>query len=393
MMSADDLAFAMIAAMQAVLAVVWLLAARQAVDQRSAALYWSGFAATSAIRFGVLIAARHVGTPAQTEVLRACGNVLGVIAFIALRRGIGHFVGRPTALRWDILMIGIVLAASALGLLPGGSRLRVGIISGTLGLLFVAMARSLHAHARDGLHFRRPWLLALPLLCATAGFWYRGLSALLSTTIVSNEAAATVGLNVRAALVYMVLALAFHAMLVSLVVGRLLAELSHKARHDVLTGLLNRRAMEDAIGEQMQRGRRTGETLSLLMLDIDHFKSINDRFGHPVGDLALQHVATILQANVREVDHLARIGGEEFLVLMPATSVDTAGPLAERLREQLAMHPLHWPGGSVSLSVSIGIAQSAGPHEETSRLLVHVDAALYQAKAQGRNRVVASGVA
>lgn len=392
MMSADDVAFAMIAAMQAVLAVVWLLAARQAVDQRSSALYWSGFAAASAISFGVLIAARHVGTPAQTEVLRACGNVLGVIAFIALRRGIGYFVGRPVKLRWDILMVGIVLAASALGLLPGGGRLRVGIISGTLGLLFVAMARSLHAHARDRLHFRHPWLLALPLMCATAGFWYRGLSALLSTTAVSNEAAANVGLNVRAALVYMLLALAFHAALVALVVGRLLAELSYKARHDVLTGLLNRRAMEEAIGEQMQRGRRTGEILSLLMLDIDHFKSINDRFGHPVGDLALQHVAAILQANVREIDHLARIGGEEFLVLMPATSMDTARPLAERLREQLATHPLHWHGGSVDLSVSIGIAQSGGAHEETSRLLVRVDAALYQAKAQGRNRVtVADG--
>jgi diguanylate cyclase (GGDEF)-like protein len=285
-----------------------------------------------------------------------------------------------------------VLAASALGLLPGGGRARVAIISGTLGLLFVAMARLLHAHARERLQFRRPWLLALPLLCAAAGFWYRGLNAVLSSTAVSNETAANVGLNVRAALAYMVLALAFHATLVSLVVGRLLAELSHKARHDVLTGLLNRRAMEDAIGEQVQRGRRTGEALALLMLDIDHFKSINDRFGHPVGDLALQHVARILRSSVREIDHLARIGGEEFLVLMPATSLDTARPAAERLREQVAMHPLHWHGGSVDLSVSIGIAQSAGAHEETSRLLVRVDAALYQAKAQGRNRVAESAV-
>jgi len=175
-----------------------------------------------------------------------------------------------------------------------------------------------------------------------------------------------------------------------LVVGRLMAELRHEARHDALTGLLNRRTVEEAISAQMQLGRRTGETLSLLMLDIDHFKLINDRFGHPVGDLALQHVARTLRLNVREVDHLARVGGEEFLVLMPGASLDTARPVAERLREQLAANPLRLEGMSVALSVSIGIAQWADPSEEISRLLVRVDTVLYQAKAQGRNRVIVS---
>jgi len=390
MMSANDVAFAMIVAMQTVLAVVWLFGARVVGDQRPAALYWTAYAASSALSFVLLIVARHGSAPQEIEVLRACGNIVGVISFIALRRGVGHFVGRPPKARWDTLLLGIVLGASAIGLLPDGSRMRVGIISGALGFVFVEMARSLHAHARDRLHFRRPWLLALPLLCATVGFWYRGLNGLLSSAAVSNEAAANVGLDLRAALVYMVLALAFHAALVSLVVGRLMAELWHKARHDALTGLLNRRAVEEAISAQMLRGRRTGETLSLLMLDIDHFKLINDRFGHPVGDLALQHVARTLRLNVREVDHLARVGGEEFLVLMPGASLDTARPVAERLREQLAANPLRLEGMSVALSVSIGIAQWADPSEEISRLLVRVDTVLYQAKAQGRNRVIVS---
>jgi diguanylate cyclase (GGDEF)-like protein len=198
-------------------------------------------------------------------------------------------------------------------------------------------------------------------------------------------------LDVRAALVYMVVALAFHAMLVSLVVGRLLAELRHKARHDSLTGLLNRRAIEEAIGAQMQRGRRSGEPHSLLMLDLDHFKSINDRLGHAAGDLVLQHVATVLQANVRNIDQVARVGGEEFLVLMPGASLDTARPAAERLREQLTADSAQFQGTSVKISVSIGIAQWADHSEELSRLLIRVDTALYQAKAQGRNRVFASG--
>lgn len=389
-MSVSDVAFAMTAAMQAVLAVVWLLGARVAGVQRTAALYWAAFALASAISFVLLIFARQGSTPSQIEGLRACGNVIGVVAFIALQRGVARFVDRPTSVRWDLLAIAIVVGASAIGLMPDGGRLRVGIFSATVGWIFLAMARSLHAHARDRLHLRRPWLLAAPCLCAAAAAWYRALTAILSSAQLSNEAAAGIGLDIRAALVYMVVALAVHATLVSLVVGRLLAELRHKARHDPLTGLLNRRAIEEAIGTQMQRGRRTGETHSLLMLDVDHFKSINDRLGHSVGDLVLQNVATILQANVRKIDHVARVGGEEFLVLVPGASLDTARPAAERLREQLAADLPQFQEASVSLSVSIGIAQWADHTEDMSQLLVRVDTALYRAKAEGRNCVVAS---
>jgi diguanylate cyclase (GGDEF)-like protein len=302
-----------------------------------------------------------------------------------------RFADRPAKARWDMLAIVIVVGASAIGLMPEGSRLRVAIFPATVGWIFIAMAHSLHAHARDRLHLRRPWLLASPCLCAAAAAWYRALTAVLSTTQLSNEAAASVGLDLRAAIVNMVLALAFQATLVWLVVGRLLAALQHKARHDSLTGLLNRRAMEEAMGAQMQRGRRTGETHSLLMLDLDHFKSINDGFGHSVGDLVLQHVAAILHANVREIDHVARVGGEEFLVLMPGASLDTVRGAGERLCEQLAADPLQFHGARIDLSVSIGVAQWADISEEMSRLRVRVDTALYQAKALGRNRVFASG--
>jgi diguanylate cyclase (GGDEF)-like protein len=391
MISASDVAFAMTAAMQAVLAVVWLLGARVAGVQRSAALYWSAFALASAISFVLLILARQGSTPLQIEGLRACGNVIGVVAFIALRRGVARFVDQPTQARWDLLAIAIAVGASAIALTPDGGRLRVGIFSATVGWIFLAMARSLHVHARDRLHLRRPWLLAAPCMCAAAAAWYRALTALLSSAQLSNEATASIGLDIRAALVYMVVALAFHATLVSLVVGRLLAELRHKARHDSLTGLLNRRAIEEAIGAQMQRGRRTGETHSLLMLDLDHFKSINDKFGHAAGDLVLQHVATLLQANVRKIDQVARVGGEEFLVLMPGASLDTARPAAERLREQLAADSAQFEGTNVKISVSVGIAEWADPSEELSRLLIRADTALYRAKAQGRNRVFTSG--
>jgi two-component system, cell cycle response regulator len=124
------------------------------------------------------------------------------------------------------------------------------------------------------------------------------------------------------------------------------------------------------------------------MLDLDHFKVINDRFGHAVGDRALKHAAWALKKGMREVDSLARFGGEEFLALMPDATLESSRGVAERLRAYLDANPLPLEETSVPLSVSIGIAQWSDFAEDASRLLVRADVALYQAKLQGRNRVV-----
>ena len=126
-----------------------------------------------------------------------------------------------------------------------------------------------------------------------------------------------------------------------------------------------------------------------MMLDIDHFKAINDRHGHAVGDLALKHAALLLHGGLREVDRLGRYGGEEFLLLLPGLPLAQAQPVAERLRENLAARPLLHGGETIAVSVSIGIAEWNGDTAELPRVLAHADAALYRAKAAGRNRVVA----
>ena len=183
------------------------------------------------------------------------------------------------------------------------------------------------------------------------------------------------------------ISLAFHATLMALVVGRLVSELRRMSRHDGLTGLLNRRAMEEALDAQARRSRRNREPFVVMMLDLDHFKAVNDRHGHAVGDRALKQVSAVLRAGVREVDRIARFGGEEFLVLLPGATLAAALPLAERLREQTAVQPLLHAGARVEFSVSIGIAEWLGAQEDLSRLLQRADAVLYQAKHQGRNRV------
>jgi diguanylate cyclase (GGDEF)-like protein len=199
-------------------------------------------------------------------------------------------------------------------------------------------------------------------------------------------------LNVGSSLAYVVIALAFHAALMGIVFGRLLTDLRHRSRHDGLTALLNRRAIEEAVLAQVHRSRRTGEPFAVLMLDLDHFKDINDRHGHATGDRALKHTAAALKAEVREIDAVGRFGGEEFLVLMPGATIDTARPVAERLRAALARDMQQPDALPLPLSASIGIAQWREPSEEPSRLLMRADAALYAAKARGRNCVVAETV-
>jgi diguanylate cyclase (GGDEF)-like protein len=127
-----------------------------------------------------------------------------------------------------------------------------------------------------------------------------------------------------------------------------------------------------------------------VLIDIDHFKAINDRFGHAVGDVALKHVSALLHGSLRDVDRLARFGGEEFLVLLPDTLPAAALELAERLRHKLESLPMQWQGQSVPLTASIGVTQWRGHDDPVDALLVRADTALYRAKHAGRNRVVAA---
>jgi diguanylate cyclase (GGDEF)-like protein len=230
-------------------------------------------------------------------------------------------------------------------------------------------------------------LLVVPLVAAAVGFSIRGVRALWHPGSVATEMITDSALNVASAIGYMVIALTFHATLMGLVVGRILTDLRYRSRHDGLTGLLNRRATEETLLAQVQRSRRTGEPFAVLMLDLDHFKSINDRHGHAAGDRALKHTAAVLKAELREVDAVGRFGGEEFLVLMPGATVETALPVAERLRIALVTDGPRIEGAMLLLSTSIGIAQWRGS-EEPSHILMRADAALYQAKLRGRDCVV-----
>jgi len=167
---------------------------------------------------------------------------------------------------------------------------------------------------------------------------------------------------------------------------QLFREMEHRAKSDPLTGLANRRALEEALGRETDRGRRYGSPLSVLMVDVDGLKDINDRFGHPAGDAVLQTIAAVLLETVRSVDVPGRWAGDEFLVILPGTSGSQAEQLAHRLRKRVHEQPADIDQGKIRSSLSIGVAEYA-TDETPETLLRRVDTALYDAKGAGRNRI------
>ena len=160
---------------------------------------------------------------------------------------------------------------------------------------------------------------------------------------------------------------------------------------DQLTGLHNRRYMAGQLEALMRRAAAGGEPVSVLVIDIDHFKRVNDGFGHDVGDEVLREFAVRLASNVRAIDLPVRHGGEEFVVVMPDTDLEAARRVAERIRLHVAGSPFRVMGGEelLTVTISIGVATSNGAGDTSNTLLKRADEAVYIAKSQGRNRVIA----
>lgn len=168
-------------------------------------------------------------------------------------------------------------------------------------------------------------------------------------------------------------------------------ELTRHSRIDPLTGLENRRAFDEGLARAASRSQRTGEPLALVMLDLDSFKDVNDRFGHPAGDALLRQVGAALAAMERRAgDVLARYGGEEFGLILPGADARAAQKVAERLHATLSNAGIRRPDRR-RLTASIGVAHQHASVLDTERLVASADAALYRAKQEGRDRIATAG--
>ncbi|WP_287880890.1 diguanylate cyclase [Aquitalea sp.] len=166
------------------------------------------------------------------------------------------------------------------------------------------------------------------------------------------------------------------------------AYLAQLVRLDGLTGLLNRRSGDEVLQQEWLRSQRSGLQAVLIMLDIDHFKQVNDEYGHDVGDRVIERVAMLLLEHTRAIDTAIRYGGEEFLLVLPQTTLEGGMQLAERLRQQMAGRALHCNDREIEVTISLGVAATSIVMQDKAAWVKQADMALYKAKRAGRNRVV-----
>ena len=170
-------------------------------------------------------------------------------------------------------------------------------------------------------------------------------------------------------------------------VQRLQAELHEQTIHDPLTGLYNRRYLSDALAREIMQAKRANSTLTFVMADIDHFKFVNDSYGHLAGDEVLVQVASLLKKHARGSDIACRYGGEEFLLVFPGTSLEFARKRAEEIQQNCAALSIQHEGKNIAVMLSFGVAAYPDHGQQWEQIIVKADKALYQSKCNGRNQV------
>jgi diguanylate cyclase (GGDEF)-like protein len=347
------------------------------------AVFNLGYATIFAIQSGYV--AEPLGWSFVAAAPKFWGRIATALAVACAMLFVSRFADlRRHAPRWRAFLLGyaaVVVALTAYSLLPvpGAQAFVRGLINPLLALgMLSALAASVVAMIRGSryaLLFLAGWT---PLLLINA-LGSAQLSGWTPDWVFGNAAAMGAG-------AFEALVLAFGLARRSAVMHREHTQARRLADTDPLTGVFNRRAWSRRLAELEERTRLRGESLSLLFLDLDRFKEINDRFGHDAGDRALQTLAAVMREELRDVDEIGRYGGEEFVVALPGVDARRAMQIAERIRGRLQQLASAAREGDLP-TVSIGVA-SAGGDQDLESLIRRADRAMYVAKKSGRNRAV-----
>ena len=321
------------------------------------------------------------------------GNLMLSSVFVGMIAAVYQFQGRPV--RWALLLAPPLLVLVFVSVYINNYPARVSFVGLVIGLqaVWALLAALSHRHATVG---RGQWLLVAGLLLEAVVLGVRALVA------ISTHSEATNILQ-SSALQTLTFLATFSVVLVSSVgfvfMSRDRADENNRvlAALDPLTGVANRRSLIAALDRDVARAQRMREPMALMMVDIDHFKDVNDRYGHPAGDRVLCSVVNVLRQRVRAQDLVGRYGGEEFMVLLPDTGLVGAEQLARELCkavEESRCPADGVPGPGIAVTVSIGVfGGRLGSGDSWDMLIAAADRALYQAKNNGRNRVeVATGL-
>jgi len=322
----------------------------------------------------------------------AAGNVLYIAGHYGILAGLRcHLNLRP---RWDLLAW-LSLAVFGAHLVPAvQASVTLRLMLFTPPIAAISLGAALLLWRQPG-QSRQTRLAYLPMIVLETLFMlqlvlralYVALGDRLHLTFMGNQMLQTVGS--LCVLVFMAVATIGCALIVT---HEQALALKRASLTDALTGWLNRRALHDIAAREFRRSQRSGAAIHFITFDIDHFKSINDRYGHGIGDAAICHVTDVASRVLRGYDALFRIGGEEFAVLVDGSRLVDVCTIAERLRETVAASPLQADGHAVRMTVSVGVAALAAEDGKWEDILRRADEALYHAKQHGRDRVSVHGV-
>ncbi|MBL0162155.1 MAG: GGDEF domain-containing protein [Xanthomonadales bacterium] len=314
------------------------------------------------------------------------GNVLLIVAFAHLIHALRVYNGRPDRSQWLIGLVGLTILGECTFTYVWPSLTSrvvfISLIIAALSLLGVAALYYRHKRVTRPEHIVATMLIAsiVIMMVRVVAAPFAGVDDLTTSSILQ-------GVVFTFASLMPVIATSGFLLMCG---ERLNEDLTRLATIDPLTGVFNRRTMTELANKEIAASKRHGRALSLLILDIDHFKRINDQFGHEVGDLALCRFVGLVREVMRETDTLARIGGEEFVLILPDTNASAAYTMAERIRKRLDETDFPVSGWPVSLRASIGVGTLGPQINHLESLLRATDHAMYDAKRGGRNRVVAA---
>jgi diguanylate cyclase (GGDEF)-like protein len=366
-------------------AIGWMACALLLKEDEAAVVHWGLFLLL--LSAGLLLAGLR-GEP-RTWWAYNGANLLALVAFMVMRRGVELFFREPPSDGEQLVMLALLggaIAVVSTGPVGSGWRILLSYIG--LGYAMVRMIATVRVPVRAEFGHAAWLAVVVPGLVIVLLLVLLAARQALALGAPQEMHSTATGLGLMP--LYLFGSALFNFGFMVLLTQRLLLKLKRASRRDALTGLENRGAIDGTMQHLWAQSSRGAEGFAVLLIDVDHFKRVNDAHGHAVGDQVLEHVASVIAAQARQADSVGRYGGDEFIIVAPQSTLGGAAQAAERLRLAMEAEHIHARASNLRVTLSIGVAASTSEDQAVADVLARADRSLYRAKAKGRNRVDAA---